>query len=72
MQKPSRETLFSEWSSGSSPGLNVETCDSLALLQQLCVCVCVCVQTYTYIHIYEIFMAIITYGYTYMNEDIYG
>lgn len=70
MQKPSRETLFSEWRSGSSPGLNVETCDSLALLQQLCVCVCV--QMHTYIHICEIFMAIITYGYTYMNEDIYG
>ena len=42
VQKPSRETLF------SSPGLNVETCDSLALLHQLCVCVCV----YRHIHMY--------------------
>ena len=55
VQKPSRETLFSEWSSGSSPGLNVETCDSLALLQQLCVCVCVCTDIYIHTYIWDFY-----------------
>lgn len=63
MQKPSRETLFCDWSPGDSPGLDMETCDSLPLLWFL---------WQLNIYIYGFYGNYNIYNYTYMNEDVCG